>query len=520
MAMRPFWNSGERDKIQGLDILGLRQLDQALEHGWVAGITTISFRARYLTLLPWILAELYEHELKRGGGRTVIDEDRLREVLARLKFVILAATATGTDWGESGNTFGVLGSTLWADQLAEFKATGKSALPSAGGNDIYGTYVMPCRAFGLLTDLPGGAGAGLVAIGPRGQELRKLRVGVSGCDTVRSLLIEGGILTAEHLAEAGRYFSVNGLLDSADEREYLVRWMFEPYQSSADVIGTYNNFVATTKWAAGFIKGGGQRPAELIAQNFQSVVTADPASVEPVELAWMEYDLRRRVHFACELLLADVTGTLGDLTAGTVDAVADRWMMVDGISPSVRDVLGSHELDPRQTLGDVMGKMPETAFLGSPVSAQEGRDEATGGNCAFYGLALLLSSYRYTKGLRIAGRLEARRHYMERAFDLIDENMSKSLARALSELALHLAVEPHLGATLRKMGQGQKCSLRFFSEGSVLQPTGIQVTPGFSGSRLGNVLGILADVGLCNRLDGGRFDLTEAGRKRLLNGGN
>jgi hypothetical protein len=132
----------------------------------------------------------------------------------------------------------------------------------------------------------------------------------------------------------------------------------------------------------------------------------------------------------------------------------------------------------------------------------------------------LLSSYRYTKELRIAGKLERRRHYMERAFDLIDENMSRSVAHALRELALHLAVEPHLGTTLRKMGQGQKCSLRFFSEGSVLQPTGIQVTPGFSGSRLGNVLGMLADVGLCNRLNGGRFDLTDAGRKGLLDGGD
>ena len=70
------------------------------------------------------------------------------------------------------------------------------------------------------------------------------------------------------------------------------------------------------------------------------------------------------------------------------------------------------------------------------------------------------------------------------------------------------------------MGQGQQCSLRFFPEGDVLQPTGVAVMPGFSGSRLGNVLGMLADVGLCNRLDRGRFDLTDVGRKRLLEGGD
>jgi hypothetical protein len=339
---------------------------------------------------------------------------------------------------------------------------------------------------------------------------------LEGCDAIRALLCHGGTLTVDHLKEAGRHFSVNGLRDAGEEREQLIQWMFERYQDHANIRRAYNHFNATTRWAAGFIREDAMSPSGLVTANFWRVVASDPESLQPVELAWMEYDLRRRVHFACELLLADVTGTLQNLTSGTVDTVADRWMAVEGCSPTVRDMIGFNRPSMTTTLGDVIDRMPESSFRAGSLQAREGRDQEAGGNRALYGVALLLSSYRCSAHLRASRRLENRRHYMEKAFDLVDRNRSKPLAHALREFALYLAIEPHLGATLRKMGQGQKCSLRFFPEGDVLQSTGIGVTPGFSGSRLGNVLGILADVGLCERLTGGRFKLTEAGHGRLV----
>ena len=73
-----------------------------------------------------------------------------------------------------------------------------------------------------------------------------------------------------------------------------------------------------------------------------------------------------------------------------------------------------------------------------------------------------------------------------------------------------MVIEAHLSTTLRKMSQGQKCSLRFYPEGALLRPTGRGTSAGQSGDRLGNVLGMWADLGVLERQDGG-FRLTEHG---------
>ena len=97
---------------------------------------------------------------------------------------------------------------------------------------------------------------------------------------------------------------------------------------------------------------------------------------------------------------------------------------------------------------------------------------------------------------------------------LLEEKETRSVREVLSALLVQGAVEPHLRTTLRKMGQGQKCSLRFFPEGPILRATGTVVRAGFSGDRLTNVLGMLADLGFCLRQDNG-YGLTDKGREFL-----
>ena len=103
----------------------------------------------------------------------------------------------------------------------------------------------------------------------------------------------------------------------------------------------------------------------------------------------------------------------------------------------------------------------------------------------------------------------------QKAFAVLEAERGNRLFVVLRRLLNEVVIEPHLSTTFRKMSQRSDCSLRFYPEGSLLRPTGIAAGAGFSGDRLGNVLGMWADLGILDRQTGG-YGLSERGRSLAM----
>jgi hypothetical protein len=500
--MRIFWNTGQRQVIKGLDVLGLRQIDQDVEKNWVSRITTISIRARYLSLLPWILAEFFHRELGPDAQSAVYDdaaEARLGCVLARLEFVVALSTAHGGEWGETGITTGVRGTDYYATQLAVFAARGKVHLPDEERSGIYGTYINPCQGFGLIT-----FGAAIPQITPRGKEIVLARQGLMGEHSpLTQKLFSGGSITAEEIDREGRHFSVNGLGASGEERTLLVNAMLQPYDDEAATVGNYARFGDTIRWACRLSGELSGTSANLISRAYQHAVSDPSVHLDGAETAWGEYELRRRVHFSLELLFEVLTTSLPEHTHPTIPGVIAAMTRDIDLAPSLKDGLGMKAFDWAMSVNSLRQQLRTSAFPQHGLNVRHVRSLTSANRCV-YAVSLLIVCAEQSSNRRAAGDFPDRKSYMERVFSLIDACLDKPLTHLIQEVLRHAVVEPHLITTLQKMARGQKCSLRFYPEGHYLRSTGMGASAGHSNDRLGNVLGMLADLGVFVR-NGGEF---------------
>lgn len=400
----------------------------------------------------------------------------------------------------------MLGSDLYAASIGELESAGAIVVPVDRGGSSLGTYVMPCRSFGLLEtgidDLP-------VRIPPRGQALQRARSRVLAGSRVTECILTGRTLSLSDLDDEAQYFSVNKLGAIEEERHILEEALIRPHMQTEEILGTYERFLATSRWAFKALDGHAMSSSELILDAYRT--ESSGTSSTAVTLAWTEYELRRRGHFAVELLLSSLADTLMDLTEATVDQVVDAWDDDAPLPEAVATETGWSGSPFKDSIADLASSVPSDAFLAAPLRGSLAR-ALTSRARALYACGLLLACRKQTDELRKVGRLPARRSYLERAFGILDESRARPLSETTKRLLREVVVEAHLSTTLRKMGHGQKCSLRFYPEGALLRPTGTPVAAGFSGDRLGNVLGIWADIGVLERTDGARFSLSNYGR--------
>ncbi|MHA1749541.1 MAG: hypothetical protein ACTSYF_12950 [Promethearchaeota archaeon] len=507
--MNIFWNSGEKNTSEGLDILGLRNIDQDIEKAWVAGITTISIRARYISLLPWIIAEFYKAKLKPNKTGE-FKEKELRDVLKRLEFCVLASTYIDEEIRKQHNTYGLLGSNIYSRAYSDFKKSGHVNLDFEKGGASYGTYVNPSRYFGIFSnqyhpDIP-------VAITPRGKKFFEI-INRKISDEIVNAILHGGILNWEFIESHSAVLSLNGLSDRSniDELLLLRESFIQPANRKSEDV--YKAFRQTVVWILENVSQESKSPEELLIHNFKKSLSS-LNSVKEIEIQWLIYELYRRIHFALELLLQAFTQTLNEIGKSTIQSIITAWEKDLDPNPNIIMLLGGANIDFSKNIRFIISKISTNSLLNGLLKPSELRKQ-TPSNMVLFSLIVLSASLKQIEQINSILKAPVNLDVISEKSLVILNQEDASISKIASDLLLECVINPHLDTTWRKMGKGMKCSLRFYPDGHLWVPTGIQVHAGYSRDRLTNVMMMLSDIGYLERIKDGKYQITDDGIKLI-----
>lgn len=482
------WGDGLGDETQGLDIVGVRGLDQSLEAALVNGITTVSLRGRYFTLLPWAIGEYFAAEV--AASATAFDEARFKAFLARVEFLALACTSVDDGGGDAG---GALGRVLFQPEMAALLIGQDVAFPIGRRGGMLGTYFGPCRALGLLRAADGASIEPFV-LTPRGQAVWQARKVALGEGRWRALLWDSEMLSPDDARRLVPHFSLRGLAKAGDEAAALREALLTPWTptgpAAAGVADSYARFSDTIAWLRA---EGGAAPlrADALLSDVWRRTAAANADGPVVETSWAEYEWRRRLHFALELMLSAVASTVRARGEATLDEVVEEWLEEPDLPARLTGAWPLAPLARGRQAAEAFASVPADLYLSEapPDDLARLKPHAR----ALAAIALVVGLAHQSATLRANGRIRNRQAPGERALACVESAGDEPFAQALASLA-EVAVQAHLATTFRKMGGGQKCSLRFFPEGSKLLTTDLETGAGRSGSRLWNVIKVLEDA--------------------------
>jgi hypothetical protein len=489
-----FWGTDIAENTQGLDILGIRALDQSLEANLVNGVTTVSARGRYFSILPWAINTFYVMALDRSRPFAM---DELATFLTRVEFLIIAASQADPSRNAGG---AILGSDVFLEEMKAIAAGQDVPLPESKSSRILNTYYNPCKGLGLLDD--GKVGSPVpYQLTDRGKALWKARQATLSDDSIVECLFDGGVLTKDQATRVVDSFSL-GSMDARSDEAALLREAFgNPWTTSPSLQPQldqrYRRFEETRSWIQNWASNGRASANRLLARNLDACCKQEQGS--PVSLAWADYEWRRRHHFALELLLSSVCGLLQD-----TDTASPKELVEEARADFLRDPAALTDLWPEAS--QAWYRSARDAAASVPVDLMAGRalpfpafSELRASHRLLGAFALVCALDKQTRPFREFGLGSPARSTSDLALELImtaDETPFETFIGIFME---RCAIIPHLQVTLRKMSGGQKCSLRFFPDGQRLRLTANQSGAGFSNSRLDNTINILVDIGVFKR---------------------